>query len=68
MKVIDLIIKLQQMPPNMEVMLDVTSGNGNMFHFKEINEVEEIETALKEKMVVISTNLGVAESEEETED
>jgi hypothetical protein len=63
MKVIDLIIKLQQMPPNMDVMLDATTNEGTMFHFKEINEVEEVETALGEKMVVISENLGVSEED-----
>jgi len=44
MKVIDLIIQLQKMPPNKEVILDQTNPDMDMFKFVGINTVEEIET------------------------
>lgn len=62
MKVIDLIIALQKLPPNLDAMLDAT-GEGEMFYFKEIVDVEEIETALGDKMVVLSSFLGLPTEE-----
>jgi hypothetical protein len=54
MTVLDLIIKLQQLPPNMEVMIDHTRDESNMFKFVEINFAGEVETSLNEKLVVLS--------------
>lgn len=43
MKVIDAIIKLQQLDPNMTILLDVTPQGSKMFHFAELAEIEEVE-------------------------
>lgn len=45
MTVLDLIVKLQNLPPNMEVMIDVTHEGCTMFKFSEINFVDQIELA-----------------------
>jgi hypothetical protein len=57
MKVIDLIIKLQDLPPNMDVMIDQTVEGSTMFKFCEINSADELETAAGEKMVVLSPSV-----------
>lgn len=43
MKVIDAIIKLQQLDPNMTILMDVTPAGSKMFHFAELAEIEEVE-------------------------
>jgi len=43
MKVIDAIIKLQTLDPNMTILMDVTPIGSQMFHFAELAEIEEIE-------------------------
>ena len=62
MTVIDLIIKLQQMPQNMEVMFDETKNEAEMFKFTSIDGCEEIETATGEK--IISLYNGIDRYEE----
>jgi hypothetical protein len=57
MTVAELINKLMELPPNMEVMIDRTSEKSGMFYFTEINEVEEIKTATDEKMIVLFTEI-----------
>ena len=42
MTVIDMIIKLQQLPQNMRVMIDVPHG-GESFKFADVVEVEKIQ-------------------------
>jgi len=42
MKVIDLIIKLQDLDPNMQVLVDVTKDDSNMFRLVELAEAEEV--------------------------
>lgn len=64
MKVIDLIIKLQQMPPNKEVMLDHTTEGATMFKFVEVNEVSECRTATGEDIVLVSPFVYEENSEE----
>lgn len=54
MKVIDLIIALQDLPPNMEVMLDHTTEESTMFKFVELNHVDEVLTSTNEKIVILS--------------
>ena len=54
MKVRDLKIKLSQLPPDMEVVLDVTAEESSMFKFVGINFVGEVETATNEVFVVLS--------------
>lgn len=64
MTVIDLIIKLQQLPPNMEVVLDLTRDEAIGFHFKEVVSVEKIGTPVTEgEMVMISPNEWVEDDE-----
>lgn len=54
MTVIDLIIKLQQLPPNMEVMIDHTKEETTMFKFVELNYCDEVTTAVGEKIILLS--------------
>lgn len=56
MRVIDLIIKLQQLDPNMVAVVDLTRDDieGGSFRFKEVSTVEEIGTEITDKMVMIS--------------
>lgn len=63
MTVIDLIIKLQQLPPNMEVMLDHTRDESAMFKFVEVNYVDKVDTEISGEVVIISPIIY-----EETED
>ncbi len=53
MKVIDLIIALQDLPPNMNVMMDVTPTGSNMFHFKEVACIEPTETDIGHSFIGI---------------
>jgi len=53
MKVIDLIIKLQNLPPNHEVMLDFTPDNSNMFKFASIETADEFDIDDSGNLVVI---------------
>lgn len=54
MLVSDLITALQDLPPDMTVMMDVTAPGANAFHFKECVSVEELEMATGERYVVVS--------------
>lgn len=54
MKVIDLIIKLQQLNPNRTVMFDATKENADMFKLVSIDEAEEIETSEGEQYVLLT--------------
>ncbi len=54
MKAIDLIIRLQQLPPNMEVMFDATNDGSEMFKLVSVDECEEIETESREKFILLS--------------
>ena len=54
MTVLDLIIRLQQLPPNMEVMLDVTKQSGSMFHFTDIVSVDETTPSGHKEIVLIT--------------
>lgn len=57
MTVLDVIIKLQQLPPNLRVMVDVPHA-GEMFKFATVVEVEKIqindEQGQTEEIVMIS--------------
>lgn len=62
MTVIDLIIKLQSMPPNIEVMLDVSPDNGSVFKFVSFEEVEELD---EPKCVLLTPGIvGLNDSED----
>lgn len=54
MTVIDLIIKLQQLPPNTQVMLDVTKQSGGMFKFSAVASVEAVTPAEHNEIVLLS--------------
>ncbi len=54
MTVIDLIIQLQKLPPNMEIMIDHTREESKMFKFVELNFADEVETATGGKIVLLS--------------
>ena len=54
MTVIDLMIQLQKLPPNMEVMIDHTREESKMFKFVEVNYVGEVDTATGGPIVLIS--------------
>lgn len=53
MKAIDLIIKLQQLPPNMEVKIDVPNMAG-IFKFADILEVERISIESHDDIIMLS--------------
>lgn len=59
MTVIDLIIKLQQIPPNLGVMFDVTPENAEMFKFVSVDDCEEIEDSCNDKYVLLSCGVGM---------
>jgi hypothetical protein len=63
MTVIDLIIKLQQLPPNMEVMVDHTREEGTMFKFVELNYCDEVTTATDQKIILLSPYEYVSEED-----
>lgn len=42
MKVIDVIIALQQIDPNMDVMIDSTTENMEMFHLMSLVSISEV--------------------------
>ena len=54
MTVIDAIIALQQLPPNMKLYIDYTRENSDVFKFGELVSIEEIETDLDGKIGLIS--------------
>lgn len=54
MKVIDLIIKLQQCDQNLPVCLDVTKEGSPIFKIVSIDSCEEIETSTDYKCVMLS--------------
>lgn len=43
MTIIDLIIQLQKVNPNLEVMLDMTKENAEFYHLVTITSVDDIE-------------------------
>lgn len=53
MLVIDLIIALQKLPQNMQVMMDVTRDGSKIFAAKPVEDVDEIETSMGDKFVMI---------------
>jgi hypothetical protein len=57
MKVIDVIIMLRKMPLNVEVMVDMTGDNAEVFKLKSIEGCDEIETAAGEKVVLLHCGL-----------
>lgn len=66
MTVIDLIIKLQQLPPDMEVMIDQTIAGSEMFKFAEVNWCDEVTTALSQDIVLLSPHEYEATEEDMT--
>lgn len=56
MKAIDLIIRLQQLPANMEVMIDIThdAEEAMGFHFVSLEFADEIQCVTGEKIIVLS--------------
>jgi hypothetical protein len=54
MKVIDLIIELQKLPADLDVWVDMTSKNMDMFKFGKAVSVNDIETSLDEHICLIS--------------
>lgn len=57
MTVLDLMIKLQSLPPNLEVMIDHTPEGAKMFNFVEAIDCYQIkEGALGRELVIISHN------------
>ena len=56
MTVLDLILQLQKCPQDMQVMVDVTKENSDVFHFLKIYNAEEIEAGTGEKFVMLETH------------
>lgn len=56
MTVIDLIIKLQKLPPNKEVILDFTKPGMEIFKLLGIHSVEEIEAGGQEFVMLTGMN------------
>jgi hypothetical protein len=56
MNAFQLITILEQFPPTMEVMLDITRDNSEMFKFVSIRFADEIETSLDEKIILLSSD------------
>jgi hypothetical protein len=55
MKAIDLIIKLQQLPPNMEVMIDISREDPNSaFHFVALEYADQIGLATGGEIIALS--------------
>lgn len=54
MNVKELKNKLDRLPDDMEVVLDITGEESSMFKFVGINFVGEVKTALNEEFVVLS--------------
>jgi hypothetical protein len=53
MTVLDLMIKLQSMPPNMEVMIDHTAEGMQMFKFTGITDCYQVKEGATETDIVI---------------
>lgn len=53
MKVRELIEQLQELDPDLEVMIDITKDGEKMFHFVGIVEAEEVTIDDNEKIVVL---------------
>lgn len=54
MKVIDLIIRLQQLDPNTTVVIDSTKDDSKVFHFMELANVDEVVTPDNQKLIMLS--------------
>jgi hypothetical protein len=54
MKVIDVIIRLQQLDPNLPVVIDSTRENAKAFHFTDLANVDEVVTSDNQKIVMLS--------------
>lgn len=54
MKVRDLIFELTQIDENLEVMIDLTTPDMNVFKFSTLQKVDEIETSLNEKYCLLT--------------
>ena len=52
MTVIDAIIKLQQLDPNSELMIDGSKEEGNQFRFLSVIEIDEAELPTGQKVVI----------------
>ena len=55
MKVRDLIFELTQIDENLEVMIDLTTSDMDVFKFSTLQEVDEIETSLNEKYCLLTS-------------
>lgn len=56
MKVTELIEKLNELPPDMEVMIDHTKEGSQLFKFVELNWCDQVSTSLNEDIVLLSAN------------
>lgn len=65
MKVIDLIIKLQQLPLDMKVMIDASNENTDMWKFKALAEADEVETPTGDKFVALFSESSITDEQEE---
>ena len=54
MKVKDLIVKLSNMNQDLEVFVDMTTMEMDVFKFSTLYDVDEVETALGESLVLIT--------------
>lgn len=54
MKVRDLIFELTQIDENLEVMVDLTTSDMDVFKFSTLQEVDAIETSLNEKYCLLT--------------
>jgi hypothetical protein len=54
MKVKDLIIKLTNVNQELEVFIDMTTMDMEIFKFSTLYEVDEVETALGEQLVLLT--------------
>lgn len=54
MKVKDLIVKLSNMNQDLEVFIDMTTMEMDVFKFSTLYDVDEIETTLGESLVLIT--------------
>ena len=55
MLVIDLIIKLQQLNPNLKVMVDITKEGAECFNFISLADADEVVTNMDERLCLLCT-------------
>lgn len=53
MKAIDLIIKLQQLDPDKQVMIDVSPNGSEMFHLLPVSNIDEVECSGGENVIML---------------